>query len=234
MNILWVSVTKLKSCSNQQTRKLVFHAYSPKSCHVCRMYACPPDTLTVGRAAFVSTLTFYLVLLFCTHSIFSAAIQVSSNYRGPIGIDFSIFDTAVVKITMCQASPLRRRSLICLINSPHCVKAFTGCSVTAKLGGEREMGWGRGGGGGGVIILSRCKVSQSAWSEGCVYMVHSCVCVCVCINVKEVGVAWVPTTHSLLRSAVQGKIRAERLLLKFGIVENATHRSSNLSLCFLK
>lgn len=42
-----------------------------------------------------------------SHLIFSAAIQVSSNYWGPIGIGFSIFDAALVEITRCSASFLQ-------------------------------------------------------------------------------------------------------------------------------
>lgn len=40
--------------------------------------------------------------LYRSHSIFSAAIQVSSNYWVTIGTGFSIFDAAVVEIPRCQ------------------------------------------------------------------------------------------------------------------------------------
>lgn len=115
---------RLYSCDKKHTRyKYTCYFHDIKTLFVdffhCRHAVEPGSTMTgslpvlsadrlnqhvSGCRSFVlgSTLPFSLSLRLPSHSIFSAAIQVSSNYWGPIGIGFSIFDAAAVEIARCQ------------------------------------------------------------------------------------------------------------------------------------
>lgn len=89
-----------------------------------------------------------------SHPLFSAATRVSSNYWGPIGIGFSIFDATVVEITRCrcQLSPTPTLgALLVWLNMPG---TFT--SLRQQLAMQCDC-----------VCLPECEREKERWGYYC-------------------------------------------------------------------